>query len=107
MTTYTTTDQINNQSSILRGNVAIIGGIWSAMPTSTAVPITTGGTKVLAAGVTLDVSPFSTSAAPPKVDYDLTNGVLTITPAYTPNVNTNGEGGQWWAIVQIADVSAT
>lgn len=97
MTVYTTQNQISDQSSIVRGNVAIIGGIWSASSTiATATAVTTDGNGVLAAGITLVSSDFSTTAECPTIEYTKDQGVITINPSH------DSDAGNWWAIVSVS-----
>ena len=88
--TTTTQANFNDQTSIVKGNVAIVGGGYVSQVGRTAAAITTGGSKVLAAGISR-----SAGTADPLLAYSTSTGVITITPTAL------AQTGGWWAIVQL------
>jgi hypothetical protein len=88
---YTTTGVSGDSpEGILHGEAYLVGGTWAAGGDATGT-ITTGGSKVLACGVTNS----EVVSECPKVEYNTAaDGQIKITPTDTTN-NT----GNWWAIV--------
>lgn len=97
----TNTDSgINNISTIIRGNVALLSGKWSAAAGVTAIIIDTGGTAVIAADVTKSDTSGSgaVTGKPILVAFTTTPGNpnLVLTP------NSTSDKGQYWAFVQLS-----
>lgn len=95
----TATDSgITNISSIVRGNVGLKVGTWTAGPGTTAVTASGGGTAVLAAGVTLATGAGDQTAKPVLVEYSSTDGNPDM--RITPNLTT--DSGNYWLIVKLS-----
>ena len=84
-----TTATASNESSVVRGNVALVSGTWAAGGMTTVQSIVTGGSAVLAYNVTMKVA-------------------VTIAPAVSASAGTIyvtdalGNGlGDWNAIVRL------
>ncbi len=91
-------------SSIVKGNVGLRIGSWSAgaAGSGTSVAVESGGTAVLAAGISLKTAPSLSSAGPTALpvllNYSFANGNpnMTITPG------TRVEEGNYWMIVKLS-----
>ncbi len=89
---------LNDVSTIIRGNVGLKIGTWTAGPSLTAVAIASGGTAVLAGGANVKNAPTGITAKPVLVNYSFVNGNpnMTITPG------TTAEAGTYWMFVKLS-----
>ena len=92
---YTTT-AIPNESSIVRGNVAYVGGHWDMNDLTTAQAIVTGGSDVLAAYCNSDSVTTMPSLVPNQnAAASAANGTIKI-QGQSANAS-----GTWFAIVRV------
>ncbi len=99
MASATATDSwIKNVSSIVRGNVGLKIGTWTASAGADAVVVLGGGTAVMAGGANMSSGAADTTAKPVLVDYSFADGNpnMKITPTQT------ADSGTYWMIVKLS-----
>ncbi len=95
----TVPSEIKNVSSIVRGNVGIVLGTWTAAGgAEAAITAGGGGTAVIAGGVNVSAGMSDTTAKPVLVSYSFVDGNPDM--RILPNLST--DAGTYWMIVKLS-----
>lgn len=100
--TFSTT-ALPQESNILRGNVAVVGGYWKTATITTAQAIQTGGTDVLIAGAHPQETALPIAI---KLNLDGSDAASAGTLQLIPPGGGTAQGN-WWAIVRISGTNPT
>ena len=94
MVLVTTTSGATGYSNVVRGNCSLVSGTWLTTGV-TSGEIVTGGSKVLAYGISNSVG-----ARDPRVKPNTSDGSTASLGSIGIAACTASDGGDWWAIVQ-------